>query len=119
MLRDLRQGTDEDSKDIVLLTEPCDDVDVIEEVALYFLGNLEEGKWETGRCWRRHCQIKEGGRQNATTMQLGPCVSEDVYRKRMSLEDVNAVGKVIRLNERTINIKRLGVSGLTDCCNGS
>ena len=52
-------------------------------------------------------------------MQLNLCVSDDVYVRRMSLEDVNAMGKVIRLIERTFNIKRLGVSGLTDCCNGS
>ena len=103
----------------MLLAEPCDDIDIIEEVTLYFLRNLEYGEWETGRCWRRHCQVKEGGRQNARMMQLDLCVSDDVYLKRMSLEDVNAVGKVIRLNERTFNIKRLGVSGLTDCCNGS
>ena len=103
----------------MLLAEPCDDVDIIEEVALDFLRDLEDGEWETGRCWRRHCQIKEGGRQNAAMMQLVLCVSDDVYLKRTSLEDVNAVGKVIRLNERTFNIKRLGISGLTDCCNGS
>ena len=122
MLRDLRQCTDEDAKNIVLLAEPCDDVDIIEEVALDFLRDLEDGEWESRRCWRcwrRHCQVKEGGRRNAANMQLNLCVSDDVYLKRTSPEDVNAVGKVIRLNERTFNIKRLGVSGLTDCCNGS
>ena len=81
----------------MLLAKPCDDVDVIEEVAVHFLRNLEEGEWETGRCWCRHCQVKEGGRQNVTMMQLDLNVSDDVHQRRMSLEDVNAVGKIIRL----------------------
>ena len=77
----------------MLFAEPCDDVDIIEEVALYFLRNLEDGEWETGCCWRRHYQIREGGRQNARMMQLELCVSDDVYLKRLSVEKINAMGK--------------------------
>ena len=69
----------------MLLAEPSDDVDVVEEVALYPLRNLEDGEWETGRCWRRHCQVKAGGGQNATMMQLDLCVSDGcLYEKKES-----------------------------------
>ena len=64
MLWDLRQGADEDSEDVVVFAEPCDDIDFVEEVSLDFRRDLEDGEWETGRCWRSHCWIKEeGGRQ--------------------------------------------------------
>ena len=60
----------------MVLAEPCDDVDVIQEVALYFLRDLEYGEWECGRCWRSHRSSWEGEAGTWTKIRLDLHVSE-------------------------------------------
>ena len=55
----------------MVLAEPGDDADVVEEVALYFLRDLEYGEWEAGCFWCSHCCcVEEVGPQTPKIVRL-------------------------------------------------